>query len=100
MRAVPVRLGDRRTVSVACAGRKRLLARPRLKGGWGAGTGEVEHQVVLLRHGPVRVSAAVLITDSPSHAYAKQTLQGLFVRLLRGVGRLIVAPAPVAGPDS
>jgi hypothetical protein len=61
------------------------------KGGWGAGTGEVEHQVVLLRHGAVRVSAAVLITDSPSHAYAKQTLQGLFVRLLRGVGRLIPA---------
>ena len=35
------------------------------KGGWGAGTGEVEHQVVLLRHGSVRVSAAVLITDEP-----------------------------------
>lgn len=69
------------------------------KGGWGAGTGEVEHQVVLLRHGPVRVSAAVLITDSPSHAYAKQTLQGLFARLLRGVGRLIVAPTPVIGPS-
>jgi hypothetical protein len=59
------------------------------KGGWGAGTGEVEHQVVLLRHGAIRVSLAVLITDSPSHEYAKQTLQGLFARLLRGVGRLI-----------
>ncbi len=67
------------------------------KGGWGAGTGEVEHQVVLLRHGAVRVSLAVLITDSPSHAYAKQTLQGLFARLLRGVGRLIATPAPAAG---
>jgi hypothetical protein len=66
------------------------------KGGWGAGTGEVEHQVVLLRHDSVRVSAAVLITDSPSHAYAKQTLQGLFVRLLRGVGRLIAKPASPA----
>jgi Beta-lactamase enzyme family len=69
------------------------------KGGWGAGTGEVEHQIVLLRHGAVRVSAAVLITDSPSHAYAKQTLQGLFVRLLRGVGRLIAAPpSPARSP--
>ncbi len=68
------------------------------KGGWGAGTGEVEHQVVLLRHGSVRVSAAVLITASPSHAYAKQTLQGLFVRLLRGVGRLIPAGAASAAP--
>ena len=64
------------------------------KGGWGAGTGEVEHQVVLLRHGAVRVSLAVLITDSPSHEYAKQTLQGLFARLLRGVGRLITSTRP------
>jgi Beta-lactamase enzyme family len=62
------------------------------KGGWGAGTGEVEHQVVLLRQGSVRVSLAVLITDSPSHEYAKQTLQGVFARLLRGVGSLIAAP--------
>jgi len=59
------------------------------KGGWGSGTGEVEHQVVLLRHGPVRVSLAVLITDSPSHAYAKRTLQGVFERLLRHLGTLI-----------
>jgi Beta-lactamase enzyme family len=68
------------------------------KGGWGAGTGEVEHQVVLLRHGAVRVSLAVLITDSPSHEYAKQTLQGLFARLLRGVGSLIAAARPPAAP--
>ncbi|HEV7162737.1 MAG TPA: serine hydrolase [Solirubrobacteraceae bacterium] len=60
------------------------------KGGWGAGTGEVEHQVVLLRHGPIRLSLAVLITDSPSHAYAKQTLQGVFARLLRGVHELLI----------
>jgi hypothetical protein len=66
------------------------------KGGWGAGTGEVEHQVVLLRHGSVRVSLAVLITDSPSHDYAKQTLQGLFARLLRGVGRLIAPRRPLS----
>jgi Beta-lactamase enzyme family len=71
------------------------------KGGWGAGTGEVEHQVVLLRHGAVRVSLAVLITDSPSHEYAKQTLQGLFARLLRGVGTLISStrpPRPATAP--
>jgi beta-lactamase class A len=67
------------------------------KGGWGAGTGEVEHQVVLLRHGATRVSLAVLITTSPSHSYAKQTLRGVFAALLRGVGRLIEvkrAPSP------
>ena len=70
------------------------------KGGWGAGTGEVEHQVALLRHGPVRVAVAVLITQSPSHAYAKETLRGVFEALLRHVGRLIgtavIARAPQA----
>ena len=61
------------------------------KGGWGAGTGEVEHQVILLRHGAIRLAAAVLITNSPSHDYAKRTLQGIFEALLRGVHRLIPA---------
>jgi hypothetical protein len=65
------------------------------KGGWGAGTGEVEHQVVLLRHGPIRLSLAVLITNSPSHAYAKQTLQGVFTRLLRGVHELLTRASTV-----
>ncbi len=59
------------------------------KGGWGAGTGEVEHQVALLRDRQTRLALAVLITSSPSHAYAKQTLQGLFARLLRGVHELL-----------
>ncbi len=63
------------------------------KGGWGAGTGEVEHQVILLLHGSTRLSAAVLITNSPSHLYAQRTLQGVFEALLRGVRQLIaVAP--------
>jgi hypothetical protein len=31
------------------------------------------------------VAAAVLITDSPSHAHAKRTLRGVFARLLRGL---------------
>jgi hypothetical protein len=59
------------------------------KGGWGAGTGEVEHQVALLRHGSVRLSVAVLITSSPSHEYAKQTLRGVFARLLVHIDRLL-----------
>ena len=66
------------------------------KGGWGAGTGEVEHQVALLRHGATRVALAVLITSSPSHAYAEQTLQGVFARLLRHVGALL-APGRARG---
>ena len=62
------------------------------KGGWGAGTGEVEHQVALLRHGTIRVAVAVLITNSPSHEYAKRTLRGVFAALLRGVGELLSVP--------
>lgn len=55
------------------------------KGGWGAATGAVEHQVALLQRGRRRVAVAVLTTGSPSHAYATQTLQGVFARLLRGL---------------
>jgi hypothetical protein len=55
------------------------------KGGWGSGTGAVEHQVALLRKGDRRVSVAVLTTGSPSHEYGKETLRGVFARLLRGL---------------
>jgi hypothetical protein len=79
------------------SGRLRLPGwRLYFKGGWGTGTGEVEHQVVLLRHGSTRVALAVLITSSPSHAYAKQTLQGVFARLLRHVGVLLASARDVA----
>jgi Beta-lactamase enzyme family len=57
------------------------------KGGWGSGTGAVDHQVALLRRGERRVSVAVLTTDSPSHAYGKETLRGVFARLLSGLSR-------------
>ena len=55
------------------------------KGGWGSGTGLVEHQVALLRRGEERVAVAILTTGSPSHAYGKRTLKGLAARLLRGL---------------
>jgi hypothetical protein len=55
------------------------------KGGWGSGRGLVDHQVVLLRKGDRRIAVAVLTTGSPSHEYAKQTLRGVFSRLLRGL---------------
>lgn len=53
------------------------------KGGWGSGSGAVDHQVVQLRHrdGTI-VSLAVMTTSSPSHDYGKATLRGVFRRLL------------------
>ena len=55
------------------------------KGGWGSGSGAVEHQVALLRRGERRVGVAVLTSGSPSHLYAEETLEGIFARLLRGL---------------
>jgi hypothetical protein len=56
------------------------------KGGWGRGTGAVDHQVALLRRGGRRLAVAILTTSSPSHAYGKATLRGVAARLLRGLG--------------
>lgn len=58
------------------------------KGGWGSGSGAVDHQVALLRRGPLRVSVAVMTTSNGSHAYGKATLRGVFRRLLRGLSRV------------
>ncbi len=55
------------------------------KGGWGTGTGRVDHQVVLLVHGCSRVSVAIMTTADGTHAYGKQTLYGMAGRLLRGL---------------
>jgi len=54
------------------------------KGGWGYGTGLLDHQVALLVRGCARVSIAVLTMYDGSHAYGKETLKGIFERLLRG----------------
>jgi beta-lactamase class A len=55
------------------------------KGGWGSGTGRVDHQVALLTRGHERVSVAVLTLADGTHAYGKETLRGLFKRLLAGL---------------
>jgi Beta-lactamase enzyme family len=54
-------------------------------GGWGSGTGWVDHQVALLRRGRRRIAVAILVTSSPSHAYGNETLRGVAARLLRGL---------------
>jgi hypothetical protein len=57
------------------------------KGGWGSGTGWVDHQVALLEGRGGRISMAVFTRNSPSHGYGKRTLRGVFRRLLRGLPR-------------
>ena len=58
------------------------------KGGWGSGSGAVDHQVALLRRGDLRVSVAILTTSNGSHAAGKRTLRGVARRLLRGLARV------------
>ena len=55
------------------------------KGGWGYGTGLLDHQVALLVRGCARMSIAVLTMHDGSHPYGKDTLKGIFARLLRGL---------------
>ncbi|MGN6814665.1 MAG: serine hydrolase [Solirubrobacterales bacterium] len=56
-----------------------------LKGGWGSGTGLVDHQVALLKRGRERVALAVFTQFNPDHAYGKRTLRGAAARLLAGL---------------
>ena len=72
------------------------------KGGWGYGTGLEDHQVVLLTRGCSRVSLAVLTMYDGSHPYGKETLRGIFARLLRGfptAKRSRAARATAASPS-
>jgi hypothetical protein len=55
------------------------------KGGWGSGTGAIDHQVALLTRGDERVSVAILTTSQGSHAYGKRTLREIARRLIRGL---------------
>jgi hypothetical protein len=56
------------------------------KSGWASGGGAISHQVAFLerRHGASgRLAVAIMIENSPSHAYSTQTLRGIAARLLR-----------------
>jgi Beta-lactamase enzyme family len=55
------------------------------KGGWGYGTGLLDHQVALFVRGCSRFSIAVLSMFDGSHPYGKRTLRGIFSRLLVGL---------------
>jgi hypothetical protein len=57
------------------------------KGGWGSGTGRIDNQIALLVNSKTktRVSVAVLTYLDGSHSYGKETLRGIFKRLLRGL---------------
>jgi hypothetical protein len=55
------------------------------KGGWGSGTGLVDHQVALLTRRHRRIAVAVFTQNDPDHGYGKKTLRGVFARLLAGI---------------
>jgi Beta-lactamase enzyme family len=55
------------------------------KGGWGSGTGLIDHQVALFTRGCSRFSIAVLTMYDGSHDYGKETLRQVFHILLRGL---------------
>ena len=57
------------------------------KGGWGVGTGKVNHQIAFLQRHDSRIALAIHTEFGPSHAYGKKTLKGVASRLLRGLGR-------------
>lgn len=58
------------------------------KGGWGSGTGLVEHQTARLERGKRRIGLSIMSEGNPSHEYAKDTLRGVARRLLRGLSRV------------
>jgi beta-lactamase class A len=67
-------------------GRLRLPGwRLYFKGGWGSGTGAVDHQVAFIESGQERIAVAIFTAADGSHRYGKQTLRGIAARLLRGL---------------
>ena len=85
----------RRLLSSIVASQRWGVARVRpdgwklfFKGGWGSGTGRVDHQVAFLERYGHRVSLAILTEFSPSHRYGKRTLKGVAARLLEGLPKL------------
>jgi len=55
------------------------------KGGWGSGSGAVDHQVAFLESGRSRIALAIFTQSDGSHRYGKQTLRGIASRLLHAL---------------
>ena len=55
------------------------------KGGWGSGTGWVDHQTALLTNGDRRISLSILTFEDGSHRHGKETVRGIAARLLRNL---------------
>lgn len=55
------------------------------KGGWGSGTGAVDHQTALLMNGEQRLVLSITTTNNPSHRSGTKTLEGVASRLLAGL---------------
>jgi hypothetical protein len=62
------------------------------KGGWGDGTGWVDHQVALLTRGNDRVTVAILTLHDQKHVYGRETLRGIALRLLSGLDSAQAVP--------
>ena len=57
------------------------------KSGWGAGTGWVDSQSILLTRGNMRIGLSILTHNDPDHTYGQNTLRGIAGRLLKGLNR-------------
>jgi beta-lactamase class A len=69
-------------------GRLRLPGwRLYFKGGWGSGSGAVDHQVAFIESGSARIALAIFTQSDGSHHYGKRTLRGIAARLLRDLPR-------------
>jgi hypothetical protein len=55
------------------------------KGGWGSGTGRVDHQVALLTRDGHHVAVAIFTQFDPDHRYGERTERGVAERLLDGL---------------
>jgi hypothetical protein len=58
------------------------------KGGWGFGTGLVDHQSALLERRGRRIGLSIITENQPNHAYGMQSEQGVAGRLLKGLPRI------------